>query len=168
MDKLLNKIIQLFIVYFVFFLGVLAIDSVKADTSLSKAAPTVFLQTERPVESVSSVSVQKPQNNKDGGVRATPPPSSNLNQTQEPTPTQVPVDLFAQVALHSNASDCWMIIGGHVYNITSFFGSHPGGDPSLAAHCGTDATVAFNSKDKNPASPHSSSAVSMLASYLIQ
>lgn len=52
----------------------------------------------------------------------------------------------AQVATHNNASDCWTIISGNVYNITSYVGQHPGGNEILRA-CGTDATALFTGTD---------------------
>merc|ERR1711976_318284 len=35
------------------------------------------------------------------------------------------------------------MIEGKVYNMTSFFGTHPGGDDNLQRSCGIDATVLF-------------------------
>ena len=84
-----------------------------------------------------------------------------------------PVTLNMQeIAKHNNSSDCWMLISGKVYNITSFFGSHPGGNGTMSATCGKDATDAYLTKDPyatttNGGRPHSSNAVSMLASYYL-
>ncbi len=85
-------------------------------------------------------------------------------------PTQIPpqkISAFDQVSSHSSPSDCWMIIEGHVYDISSYFGSHPGGDQRLLDYCGKDATSAFQSKPGNGAD-HSVTARSMLQSYLIE
>ncbi len=72
-----------------------------------------------------------------------------------------------EVAKHSQPSDCWIIIGGNVYNVTGFLNDHPGGAGEILPFCGQDATNAFASKNKNPASKHSQLAVNMLADYLI-
>ena len=34
----------------------------------------------------------------------------------------------AEVAKHTANSDCWTIMHGKVYDITKYFGQHPGGD----------------------------------------
>jgi cytochrome b involved in lipid metabolism len=65
-----------------------------------------------------------------------------------------------------------MLISGKVYNVTSFFGSHPGGNATMAATCGTDATDAYKTKDPNAkinygVTSHSSNARSLLTQYYI-
>ena len=79
---------------------------------------------------------------------------------------------MSEIKKHSKSSDCWMLINGNVYDITSFFGSHPGGNSVMAATCGTDATDAYMTKDPNATKTtggrnHSSNALSMLTSYYI-
>jgi cytochrome b involved in lipid metabolism len=79
---------------------------------------------------------------------------------------------ITEIAKHNKSSDCWYLISGKVYNITSFFGSHPGGDRAMAPSCGKDATAAYKTKDpyatsSSGRSAHSSNAVSMLANYYI-
>ena len=85
-----------------------------------------------------------------------------------------PVTLNMQeLSKHNNSSDCWMLISGKVYNITSFFGSHPGGDNTMTPTCGTDATDAYLTKDPYATSvnggrrTHSSNAISLLANYYL-
>lgn len=77
-----------------------------------------------------------------------------------------------EIAKHNKSSDCWMLINGKVYNITSFFGSHPGGNATMSATCGTDATAAYMTKDPNATSngsrsAHSSNAINLLSNYYI-
>lgn len=79
---------------------------------------------------------------------------------------------MAEIKKHNRSSDCWMIISGNVYDITSFFGSHPGGNANMAATCGTDATDAYMTKDPNATSTaggqdHSSRARAMLNDYYL-
>jgi hypothetical protein len=99
---------------------------------------------------------------------ATPSPVSTSSQIQTQTPTPTAVDLFGQVSSHNSPADCWMVIEGHIYNITPYFGRHPGGDGVLAKYCGADATGGFNTKDSIPAKIHSAAARLLLGGFLIQ
>ena len=38
---------------------------------------------------------------------------------------------MSEINKHNKSTDCWMLISGNVYDITSFFGSHPGGSAGL-------------------------------------
>lgn len=46
---------------------------------------------------------------------------------------------------HSEDSDCWVAIHGHVYDLTSFAEEHPPGAESIHKLCGSDGTEAFQS-----------------------
>lgn len=77
-----------------------------------------------------------------------------------------------EIAKHNKQSDCWILISGKVYNITSYFGSHPGGSSTMAATCGEDATAEYATKNPNATSDggrsaHSGNATSMLASFYL-
>jgi cytochrome b involved in lipid metabolism len=77
-----------------------------------------------------------------------------------------------EIGKHNKQTDCWMLIDGKVYNITSYFGSHPGGNPKMLATCGEDATAEYATKNPSATSSsggssHSSSATGMLANYYI-
>lgn len=52
---------------------------------------------------------------------------------------------LSDVALHKTTSDCWAIIDGMVYDITSYVESaqHPGGS-NISQCCGVDCSKAFN------------------------
>lgn len=86
-----------------------------------------------------------------------------------PTSSEPVVETLAQqAARHGTPSDCWMLIKGHIYDITGYFGQHPGGDTVMANYCGKEATVGFDSKGKAPAIPHSDYAISLLSQYLVK
>jgi cytochrome b involved in lipid metabolism len=53
---------------------------------------------------------------------------------------------LADVAKHTTESDCRTAINGTVYDVTAFFGKHPGGDKNLFRVCGIDATQVFERK----------------------
>jgi cytochrome b involved in lipid metabolism len=80
----------------------------------------------------------------------------------------LPTYTAADVAKHTTKTDCWTIISGSVYNLTSFIPQHPGGDEILRA-CGIDATSLFterhtsDGKAVGSGTPHSSEAESDLA-----
>ena len=52
------------------------------------------------------------------------------------------------VKAHSDSDDCWMIINGRVYDVTSYINLHPGGHRALLNYAGRDgsANVEFHSK----------------------
>ncbi|MEI6529039.1 MAG: cytochrome b5-like heme/steroid binding domain-containing protein [Candidatus Falkowbacteria bacterium] len=70
---------------------------------------------------------------------------------------------MADVALHNSKTDCWQLINGQVYDLSSYTSSgvHPGGDV-IVQGCGTDATAAFEAVGK-----HNGKAMAMLPTYLL-
>lgn len=79
---------------------------------------------------------------------------------------------FEEVRAHNTQEDCWTVIDGNVYDLTSFVVSHPGGDEILRA-CGNDATTLFRQRTTEDGqrigtgTPHSRSAAAQLASLQI-
>jgi hypothetical protein len=73
-----------------------------------------------------------------------------------------------EVALHKIGTDCWTIVNGKVYDITSYVPRHPGGAEILRA-CGTDGTSLFTQRTTTTGekvgsgTPHSDSAADQLA-----
>jgi cytochrome b involved in lipid metabolism len=49
-----------------------------------------------------------------------------------------------EVAMHATKEDCYTIVGGKVYNVTSWISQHPGGAEAILGLCGTDGTQAFS------------------------
>lgn len=72
-----------------------------------------------------------------------------------------------EIAKHSSASDCWMVINNSVYDVTQVINIHPGGPGTIIAHCGTESTNAWNTKDNFPARMHSFAAQTLLQNYLL-
>ena len=92
--------------------------------------------------------------------------------TNTPTSSNTITLNMTEIVKHSSSSDCWMLISGKVYDITNYFGSHPGGNSTMSATCGTDATAAYMTKDPYASSSggytaHSSRARSLLSQYFI-
>ena len=105
-------------------------------------------------------------------------PSTDANpaaavQTQQPSTTDTLEKFMASdVAKHATGSDCWTIVNGSVYDITSYVPRHPGGDEILQA-CGADGTSLFtqrktaNGESVGSGTPHSSTAQNQLSSLKI-
>ncbi|XP_042416268.1 cytochrome b5-like [Zingiber officinale] len=67
-----------------------------------------------------------------------------------------------EISRHATKQDCWLSIGGKVYDVTDFLEEHPGGEDVILHESGSgDATQAFEEVG------HSSAAISSMKSYLI-
>lgn len=99
------------------------------------------------------------------------PQVTEQSQTTSGSSSESSSDTFTatQVATHNTEDDCWTIIDGNVYDITSYIPRHPGGDEILRA-CGEDGSSLFNQRQTSDGesvgsgTPHSSSATSQLES----
>jgi hypothetical protein len=68
----------------------------------------------------------------------------------------------AEVATRNTKTNCWTIVSGSVYNLTSYINSHPGGVTTISQLCGKDGTATFNGQHMGDPSP-----ISRLASLKI-
>ncbi|XP_028780775.1 cytochrome b5-like [Neltuma alba] len=68
---------------------------------------------------------------------------------------------LAEVSQHNHRHDCWIIIGGKVYDVTKFLEDHPGGDEVLLSATGKDATEDFEDVG------HSTTAEAMLDEFYV-
>ena len=68
----------------------------------------------------------------------------------------------AEIKTHDNKSDCWSIVNGNVYNLTSYVQNHPGGAAVIANICGKDGTKAFTNQHNTQGKPNN-----VLRSFLL-
>jgi hypothetical protein len=89
-------------------------------------------------------------------------------ENTESATTQTKTYSKQEIALHNVGTDCWTIVKGRVYDITSYVPRHPGGAEILRA-CGTDGTSLFTQRTTTTGekvgtgTPHSDSAADQLA-----
>jgi len=90
-----------------------------------------------------------------------PVPSSVI-----PTGSQVSTSFkLSDIAIHTSAEDCWVIVENNIFNVTSYIPNHPGGPDKIIPLCGKDATAAFNTKGGK--GPHSLKAQETLTSMFV-
>ncbi len=141
-------IVTLFIVIYMIFMGsVLTIGFVQKQ---QKEAAIVDLQ-----KSTAKPSSSEENNDSDTKSTLTAPSTS---------PTTQKLFTASQVASHNKPADCWLIISGTVYNITSFLDQHPAGADVILPYCGKDATNAFETQDRKRGT-HSQTARKLLQGF---
>lgn len=50
---------------------------------------------------------------------------------------------WEEIRKHNKSTDCWVVIHGKVYDLTSYLNVHPGGPVVVESRAGKDATKAF-------------------------
>ena len=87
----------------------------------------------------------------------------NVTPTQGVQPTSTSKTFtMAEVALHADATSCYSVVNGSVYDLTTWIPKHPGGERAIKNICGKDGTDGFNGKHGGKPQPES-----MLASFKI-
>lgn len=64
--------------------------------------------------------------------------SNDSNQVSKKNPISP-----KEVAKHNKPNDCWVVINGYVYDVTSFAPDHPGGIDVIYANAGKDVSAIF-------------------------
>lgn len=70
-----------------------------------------------------------------------------------------------ELARHASEGDCWLAVGGGVYDVSAYVPSHPAPPRTLADWCGKEASEAFDTKGYGR--PHSAEARALLEGYRI-
>jgi cytochrome b involved in lipid metabolism len=68
----------------------------------------------------------------------------------------------SEIKVHNLKSDCWSIVNGNVYNLTTYVKSHPGGATVIANICGKDGSNAFVNQHNTQGKPNK-----VLSSFLL-
>ncbi|KAL3636192.1 Cytochrome b5 isoform A [Castilleja foliolosa] len=76
-------------------------------------------------------------------------------------PTITKLYSMEEAAQHNTNDDCWVVIDGKVYDVSSYLDEHPGGDDVLLSSAGTDATEGFEDAG------HSKTARDLLEQFFI-
>ncbi|XP_031388438.1 cytochrome b5 [Punica granatum] len=58
-------------------------------------------------------------------------------------PTITKIFTMQEASQHSSKDDCWIVVDGKVYDVSSYLDEHPGGDDVVLAATGKDATDDF-------------------------
>ncbi len=98
------------------------------------------------VENVSSTTPDTTSQNT-GTTKTTTTTTTTNVTTTTPPPVVAPLPTsytFAQVQSHNSKSNCWSVVSGKVYDLSSWIGQHPGGQSAILSMCGKDSTSAFN------------------------
>ncbi|XP_049404055.1 cytochrome b5 [Solanum stenotomum] len=76
-------------------------------------------------------------------------------------PTLTKLFTMEEAAEHNTKDDCWVVIDGKVYDVSSYLDEHPGGDDVLLGVTGQDATDEFEDAG------HSKSARDLMEQFFI-
>ena len=68
----------------------------------------------------------------------------------------------SEIKTHNLKSDCWSIVNGNVYTLTTYVKSHPGGASVIANICGKDGSKAFVNQHNTQGKPNN-----VLSSFLL-
>ena len=61
----------------------------------------------------------------------------------------------SEIKKHNTEDDCWSIVNGKVYNLTSYVQNHPGGAAVISNICGKDGTNSFTNQHNTQSKPNS-------------
>ncbi|XP_028088503.1 cytochrome b5 [Camellia sinensis] len=76
-------------------------------------------------------------------------------------PTLTKLYTMREASQHNTKDDCWVVIDGKVYDVSTYLDEHPGGDDVMVAATGKDATDEFEDAG------HSKSARELMETFCI-
>ncbi len=71
----------------------------------------------------------------------------------------------AEAAKHNTAKNCWLVVSGKIYDVSSYLSKHPAGAGAITPYCGKEATAAFSGTGGGHV--HSSNAWGLLSRFYI-
>lgn len=92
---------------------------------------------------------------KNSGVDTKKVETPTAPRSSIPTSEQPRVYFMEEVNSHADATSCWTVIRGNVYDATSAIDKHKGGRDKILSLCGTDATSAFENQHGGQEKPES-------------
>ncbi|MBK8464104.1 MAG: cytochrome b5 domain-containing protein [Nigerium sp.] len=87
------------------------------------------------------------------GSTATPTTGASAASGSAATPDIDRTYSLDEVTQHDDASSCWAVVAGQVYDLTGWVNQHPGGPARILALCGTDASLQFEAQHSGQARP---------------
>lgn len=69
------------------------------------------------------------------------------------------------VAKHNVAEDCWIVVRGIIYDVSTYIDNHPAQRRTITDYCGKETTIAFETKERGR--EHSAHAWKLLETYRI-
>jgi len=126
-----------------------------AENEKENEAKTTTTHKITTVKKIKKSKVKKTKKDKTTNTKkiSTTKPTTTTKTPVTPTTTTTSSYSLATVATHNSATDCWTIIGGNVYNVTSWINQHPGGKQAIISLCGKDGTQAFDNQHGGQAKP---------------
>jgi cytochrome b involved in lipid metabolism len=88
------------------------------------------------------------------GLEDPAPATTSSASPKATSPTGTVTLSNAEIRTHNSKSDCWSIVNGNVYNLTSYVSRHPGGQSVIANICGKDGSSAFTNQHNNQGRPN--------------
>ncbi|KAF5793934.1 putative cytochrome b5-like heme/steroid binding domain, cytochrome b5, heme-binding protein [Helianthus annuus] len=76
-------------------------------------------------------------------------------------PTLTKLYSMQEASEHNSAGDCWIVVDGKVYDVSSYLEEHPGGDDVILQVTGKDATDEFEDAG------HSKSARELMETFCV-
>lgn len=90
-------------------------------------------------------------------ITATSTPSVSTSTLESSNASTTPEASFSidEVKSHKDATSCYSVINGNVYDLTNWINKHPGGPAKILLLCGRDGSSLFNTQHGTSGRPNS-------------